>query len=101
MLTGSTGDFLYSLPIVMTAALVSSRLVSMTFIPLLGYHLLRAPKRPEPTIEERRQRGFYGMYNKLAGKAIQWRWAVLGLSVLFLVGGGMIATKLKSQFFPE
>jgi multidrug efflux pump subunit AcrB len=101
MLTGSTGDFLYSLPIVMTAALVSSRLVSMTFIPLLGYHLLRAPKRPEPTIEERRQRGFYGMYNRLAGRAIQWRWAVLALSVLFLVGGGMIATKLKSQFFPE
>ena len=42
MLTGSTGDFLYSLPIVMTAALVSSRLASMTFIPLLGYYLLRA-----------------------------------------------------------
>ena len=52
MLTGSTGDFLYSLPIVMTAALISSRLVSMTFIPLLGYYLLRAPAKPEPTIED-------------------------------------------------
>jgi multidrug efflux pump subunit AcrB len=71
MLTGSTGDFLYSLPIVMTAALISSRLVSMTFIPLLGYYLLRAPVKPEPTIEDRRERGFYGMYNRLAGKAIQ------------------------------
>src|SRR5580704_11256567 len=101
MLTGDTGDFLYSLPIVMTAALISSRLVSMTFIPLLGYYLLRPPKKPEPTIEERRERGFYGMYNRLAGKAIQWRWAVLALSVLFLVGGGLIATRLKSQFFPE
>ena len=101
MLTGSTGDFLYSLPIVMTAALISSRLVSMTFIPLLSYYLLRPPKKPEPTIEERRERGFYGMYNRLAGKAIQWRWAVLALSVLFLIGGGVIATRLKSQFFPE
>ena len=69
MLTGSTGDFLYSLPIVMTAALISSRLVSMTFIPLLSYYLLRPPKKPEPTIEERRERGFYGMYNRLAGKS--------------------------------
>jgi len=101
MLTGSTGDFLYSLPIVMTAALISSRLVSMTFIPLLGYYLLRAPAKPEPTIEDRRERGFYGMYNRLAGRAIQWRWAVLALSVLFLIGGGVIATRLKSQFFPE
>ena len=41
------------------------------------------------------------MYNRLAGKAIQWRWAVLAFSVLFLVGGGVIATRLKSQFFPE
>ncbi len=101
MLTGSTGDFLYSLPIVMTAALISSRLVSMTFIPLLGYYLLRPTKKPEPTIEDRRQRGFYGMYYRLAGKAIQWRWAVLALSLLFLAGGWMVAKKLKSQFFPE
>ena len=36
MVTGSTGDFLHSLPIVMTCALVASRLVSMTFLPLLA-----------------------------------------------------------------
>jgi multidrug efflux pump subunit AcrB len=101
MLTGSTGDFLHSLPIMMTAALISSRLVSMTFIPLLGYYLLRPSTKPEPTIEDRRERGFYGMYNRLAGKAIQWRWAVLALSGVFLIGGGVIATRLKSQFFPE
>jgi multidrug efflux pump subunit AcrB len=101
LLTGSTGDFLRSLPIVMTAALVSSRLVSMTFIPLLGYLILRPAKTKEPTIEEHRQRGFYGFYYRLAGKAIQHRWAVLGLSLCFLVGGVLVATTLKSQFFPE
>jgi len=46
MLTGNTGSFLYSLPIVMACALVSSRLVSMTFIPLLGYYLLRRGDKP-------------------------------------------------------
>src|SRR5580658_5019377 len=101
MLTGSTGDFLYSLPIVMTAALISSRLVSMTFIPLLGYYLLRAPKKKEPTIAERRQRGFYGFYYNLAQGAIRFRWAVFALSLCFLIGGGLVATRLKSQFFPE
>ena len=34
----------------------------MTFIPLLGYYLLRAPEKKEPTIAERRERGFYGFY---------------------------------------
>jgi multidrug efflux pump subunit AcrB len=101
LLTGSTGDFLYSLPVVMTAALVSSRLASMTFIPLLGYYFLRAPKKRAPTIEERRQRGFYGAYYRLAGRAIQHRWAVLAISLVFLIGGALVATRLKSQFFPE
>src|SRR5580658_2828750 len=101
MLTGSTGDFLYSLPVVMTAALVSSRLASMTFIPLLGYYLLRAPKKKEPTIAERRQKGFYGFYYNLAQGAIRFRWAVFALSLCFLIGGGLVATRLKSQFFPE
>jgi multidrug efflux pump subunit AcrB len=101
MLTGSTGDFLYSLPVVMTAALVSSRLASMTFIPLLGYYLLRPRKRKEPTIEERRTSGFYGAYYRLAGIAIRRRWAVLGLSLVFLAAGALVASKLKTQFFPE
>jgi multidrug efflux pump subunit AcrB len=101
MLTGSTGDFLYSLPIVMTAALVSSRLASMTFIPLLGYYLLRAPTKKEPTIAELRQKGFYGFYYNLAQGAIRFRWGVLALSLCFLIGGGLVATRLKSQFFPE
>jgi multidrug efflux pump subunit AcrB len=101
LLTGSTGDFLKSLPIVMTAALVSSRLVSMTFIPLLGYMILRPAKKREPTIEEHRERGFYGFYYRLSGLAIQHRWAVFALSLCFLVGGAVVATTLKSQFFPE
>lgn len=101
MLTGSTGDFLYSLPVVMTAALVSSRLASMTFIPLLAYYLLRAPKKTPPTIAERRSRGFYGAYYKVAQNAIRLRWAVLALSLCFLAAGIFVATHLKSQFFPE
>jgi multidrug efflux pump subunit AcrB len=71
------------------------------FSPLLGYYLLRPPKRPEPSMEERRTRGFYGAYYRLAGRAIRWRWAVIGISLLFLGLGVIVASKMKSQFFPE
>ena len=101
MLTGNTGQFLYSLPIVMTCALVASRVASMTFIPLIGYYLLRAPKNPEPTIEERRTRGFYGVYYRVAGFAIEHRWPVFAGSFAFLLLGALAALTLKSQFFPE
>ncbi len=52
-------------------------------------------------MEEKRQRGFYGFYNRLVGWAIQHRWSVLGASSLFLLLGGFIGYQLKSQFFPE
>lgn len=101
LLTGNTGEFLYSLPIVMSCALLASRLVSMTFIPLLGYYLLRPGKKPEPTIEERRKSGFTGFYNRVAGHAIEHRWKVLVGSLLFLALGGYLFTHMKQQFFPD
>jgi multidrug efflux pump subunit AcrB len=101
MLSGNTGEFLKSLPIVMTASLLCALFVAMTFVPFLGYYILRAPAKREPTIEERRQQGFYGFYNKLVGRAIKHRWAVLGGSLVFLIVGGLFGSRLKTQFFPE
>ncbi len=101
LLTGNTGYFLYSLPIVMASALVCSRLVSMTFIPLLGYYFLRPRKKPAASIEERRERGFTGFYYRLAGGAIRHRWPVFLASLLFLGMGAFIGKELKSSFFPD
>jgi multidrug efflux pump subunit AcrB len=101
MLTGNTGEFLRSLPIVMTAALLCALVVAMTFVPLLGYYIQRPPRTKELTVEEKRERRFYGFYNRLVGRAIQHRWLVLGGSLVFLLIGGFVASHLKQQFFPE
>lgn len=101
LLSGDTGRFLYSLPVVLTCSLVSSRLVSMTFIPLLGYYLLRAPRAAEPSAAERRSRGFAGWYFRMGRAAIAHRKLVLVGALLFLVGGALIGRQLKSQYFPR
>src|SRR6266576_4590065 len=101
LLRGNTGEFLKSLPIVMTTALLCALVVAMTFVPLLGYYIQRPPKRKELTVEEKRERGFYGFYNRLVGRAIRHRWLVLVGSFLFLLIGGFVASHLKQQFFPE
>ncbi len=101
LITGNTGNFLYSLPIVMASALVCSRLVSMTFIPFLGYYLLRPGRKPEPTIEERRSRGFTGFYHTVATWAVENRWKVFALSLVFLLVGGLLGKRLKTAFFPD
>ena len=101
LLSGTTGEFLFSLPVVMTCALVASRLVSMTFIPFLGYYLLRPSKKTEQSHEERRSRGFSGVYYRIGKFAIGHRWLVLASSLLFLAFGGFVGHQLKTQFFPD
>jgi multidrug efflux pump subunit AcrB len=98
LLPGDSGNFLYSLPIDIASSLVASRMVSMTFIPLLGYYLLR-PKR-EKSIEERRKSGFAAWYYRVGTAAIQHRRAFLTASVAILALGGVFAGQLKQQYFP-
>ena len=101
LVTGSTGEFLYSLPIVMTCALVASRVASMTFVPLLGYYLLRPENKPEKSMQERQARGFTGYYARAAKFSIEHRWKFFIGSLAFLVLGVVIFGRLKTAFFPE
>jgi multidrug efflux pump subunit AcrB len=99
LLPGTNGQFVYSLPVVMTCSLVASRLVSWTFIPLLGGYLLRATG--ESSIEERKSHGFGAAYYRLGRWAIGHRWLVLAAAGVILVFGSMIGKSLKPQFFPK
>ncbi len=101
MLQSQIGAFVYSLPVVLGCSLVASRIVSMTFIPMLGYYLLRPGKAPVP-LAERRTSGFTGMYYRAVGLAIDHRWLALAASIVLLAGGGLlVVSKLKVQFFPK
>jgi multidrug efflux pump subunit AcrB len=99
-LPGDVGKFIHTLPIVLTCSLVASRLVSMTFIPLLGYYLLRAAKH-EPDLHERRTTGFGKLYSRVAGLAINQRWLVLTASAVLLFAAFGYAGRLKQAFFPK
>ena len=98
-LPGSTGEFLYSLPIVLTCSLVAALIVAMIFIPFLGYFLLK-PKI-EPPLAERRKHGFPAFYYRVGQWSINHRWVVLAGSLVLLAGGGLIGSRLKTDFFPK
>ena len=57
LVTGKTGEFIWSLPVVVTASLVASRIVSMTFMPLLGYYVLKGQKGLGGRADRGRPRG--------------------------------------------
>jgi multidrug efflux pump len=100
-LPGDVGTFIHSLPVVLSLSLIASRIVSMTFVPQLGAAILRAPKRAEPTPEERRSRGFGRVYYAIVGWAIDHRLLVFGLSIVMLVGAGVYSKRVKNSFFPK
>lgn len=99
LLTGDVGRYIYSLPVTIACSLVASRLVSMTFIPLLAFYLLRPSS--ELVANDLRARGFGRWYSRVAGFAIDHRWLVLAGSSLLLVLGGYFASALHQQFFPR
>lgn len=110
LLPGDKGAFIIALPAVVTLSLVSSRLVSMTFVPLLGYYLLRGQKGFETGGEVRsvplfktldqlllkalpRYRRLLESALRRPGRAIAIAYGLLGLSFLLTPFFG-------TQFFP-
>lgn len=99
MISGEIGQFIVSLPIVITLSLIASRIVSMTFVPMLGYYLLRAPAqdtRPHP-IKDKIVAG----YLRGGEIVLRHRVQVFGLSIVLLLGGFALFGQLKSSFFPN
>jgi multidrug efflux pump subunit AcrB len=99
IIKGDTGAFIYSMPVVITCSLIASRLASMTFLPLLGYYMIK-PKAELP-ISERRKKGFAAFYYRVGTAAINHRWKVLVGSFAFLALGAFFMSQLKTQFFPK
>ena len=85
----------------MASALIASRIVSMTFIPFLGNLILRESSKQQPSIEEKRSRGFTGWYYRVVGFAIDHRKLVLLASLLVLALGVGAKSQLKNAFFPD
>ncbi len=102
LLRGDIGDFIRSLPIVITCSLIASRIVSMTFVPLLGQLLLRHKPGTgvTPMLADKPQHGFASLYFSAGRWTVAHRKAVLAGSLVFLLAGGLLASRLNSAFFP-
>jgi multidrug efflux pump subunit AcrB len=93
---GMTGTFIHALPVVLTLSLVASRVVSMTFVPLLGAALLR----PKPVRNVRESR-FASGYRRFCAWAIDHRGIVVIACVGLLAGAGLYGRRIKIAFFPK
>ncbi len=102
MVSGSMGDFIYALPMVVTLALVSSRIVSMTFMPLLGYYLLRGQSGYEAALNGTgKAANLARKYNAVTEWILDHKGKSMAGFLVFLVLGLLPAGLIRTQFFPE
>lgn len=110
MLSGDKGEFMKSLPAVVTISLMAAFLVSITFTPLIGYYVLRGQKGFDEGGEVRSFFLFRYVDKALAAVLPRYRaamegslkrpWLVLGLGYSALALSLLLVPFLGSQFFP-
>ena len=99
---GGAGEFIYSLPIVVTASLVASRIVSMTFIPMLGYYMLRGQEGLEAGLAEGGKGSrFARIYNGFSERCMEHKWAALASCLAVLFAAMSLVSKIGTNFFPK
>lgn len=98
LVKGTMGEFIYSLPVVVSLSLVSSRIVSMTFMPLLGRYLLRGQKGLEASTG--RIAAFAAWYRRTMAWVLDHKGKAYLAFAVFLVVGLAPAVLLRTQFFP-
>jgi multidrug efflux pump subunit AcrB len=97
LLNSDVGRYISSLPMTIACSLVASRVMSMSFLPLLAFYILK----PETTSDARRPRDsrFGKIYERAVILAIDNRWRVLATSSVVLAAGAFFVTQLHRQFF--
>jgi len=121
-LTGSEGEYVYSLPVVVSVTLIVSWLVALTMTTIMSYWFVRkSPARaplaalvgwiarlvrrilPGPAPAEAPSGGIYATYAKLAAGAMRHKLLTIGLAVTgFAASIALVATgQIGTQYFPS
>ncbi|MEJ2168337.1 MAG: efflux RND transporter permease subunit [Desulfobacterales bacterium] len=108
LVEGSTGDYIFSLPMVVIILLLSSWFLSMFMTPVMCFWFMKA--KPVAGAQEASQSDaaagfdqysgkFYRVYRMALEYVLRFRYAVLGFTIIMFVLGGLAASFLVREFF--
>ncbi|WP_374592135.1 efflux RND transporter permease subunit [Aquabacterium sp.] len=101
MARSSVGEYTFGIFAVTMAALLISWVVSVYFVPYIGFLLLRTTSKVEGEAHELFDTPFYNAFRRLVDWCVRHRWSTIGLTFLAL-GLGVFGMKfVENQFFPD
>jgi multidrug efflux pump subunit AcrB len=96
-----TGEYTFAIFAVTSAALVISWVVSVYFVPYLGWRMLRNRPKAAGEAHELFDTPFYSRFRRMVDWCVQHRWITIGLT-LGIFGLGIAGMgKVQQQFFPD
>ena len=96
-----TGEYTFAIFAVTSAALVISWIVSVYFVPYLGWLMLRNRPKAAGEAHELFDTPFYSRFRRLVDWCVQHRWITIGLAVATFALGIVGMGKVQQQFFPD
>jgi HAE1 family hydrophobic/amphiphilic exporter-1 len=103
-MSGIVGRFFFQYGLAITFSVLVSLLVSLTLTPMLSSRMLKSHDH-DPENMNRLARFFSDAYDKIdafygrvIAVALNWRWSVMGLALLTIVIGVMVARTLPAAF---
>jgi multidrug efflux pump subunit AcrB len=101
LVKGKTGDFIYSLPIVVSFSLFAAMLVAWTFCPLMGFYMLKGQKALSAS-DGQTAKGFPRLYKAFVENCITHRFRTTAVSVVILIAGAVVCHQtIGTSFFPK
>ena len=109
LVDGQTGDYVFSLPMVVIILLLGSWFMSMYMTPAMAFWFIRV--KPKASQREAGDEGggapsgdpydtpFYRRYRGILETALQARWLVVAALIVLLVGAGFMSSRLVREFF--
>jgi len=100
-LPNETGDYIRSLPIVVSVSLFASLVLAMTISPILAVMFMKPakPKAEEITTSSVSPRD--GLYRRMMGWCLRHRYLVAIVTLLVFIGSLMLIPVVGFSFFPE
>ena len=102
LLTGQTGEYAYSLPMVVTILLLSSWFLSMYMTPFMCFWFMKVSPKADAggqADDDPYSGKIYVMYRALLNSLLDKRYVVLLATFAVLAGGGYVGSKLVREMF--